>query len=136
MLYLLDANVLIDGNNHYYPIRRVPEFWNWLVHQGEQDQVKVPLEVYEKVTDAKKDAVSKWLRNNKDAMLFSEDIDADMVNFVIEQGYAADLTDDEIEQLNEDPLLIAYAHCRPHTALYSNNREIKTKKTKGKSPHS
>lgn len=34
MLYLLDANVLIDANRDYYPISRVPEFWDWLVHLG------------------------------------------------------------------------------------------------------
>ena len=27
MLYLLDANVLIDASRYYYPIQRVPEFW-------------------------------------------------------------------------------------------------------------
>ena len=30
VLYLLDANVLIDANRDYYPIHRVPEFWDWL----------------------------------------------------------------------------------------------------------
>ncbi len=109
MLYLLDANVLIDANRDYYPISRIPQFWDWLVHMGRLNRVKVPQEVYGKVTDAKKDAVAKWLKDNKDAMLLSEDVNADMVDFVIKQGYADDLTDDEIEQLNEDPFLIAYA---------------------------
>ena len=35
MLYLLDSNVLIDANRDYYPIERVPEFWDWLVAMGE-----------------------------------------------------------------------------------------------------
>ena len=84
MLYLLDANVLIDANRDYYPISRIPQFWDWLVHMGRLNRVKVPQEVYGKVTDAKKDAVAKWLKDNKDAMLLSEDVNADMVDFVIE----------------------------------------------------
>ena len=108
MLYLLDANVLIDANRDYYQIRRVPEFWDWLVYKGEQGQVKVPQEVYEKVTDANDD-LAIWLKDNRNAILLSEYVDTELVNFVIEQGYADDLTDDEIEQLNEDPFLIAYA---------------------------
>jgi len=31
LLYLLDANVLIAANRDYYPLGRVPEFWDWLV---------------------------------------------------------------------------------------------------------
>lgn len=34
MLYLLDANVIIDANRDYYPLERVPEFWAWLVDCG------------------------------------------------------------------------------------------------------
>jgi hypothetical protein len=34
MLYLLDANVLITAHNTYYAIDQVPEFWEWIAHQG------------------------------------------------------------------------------------------------------
>lgn len=46
MLYLLDANVLIDANRDYYQMSRVPEFWDWLVEMGTHGLVKIPLEVY------------------------------------------------------------------------------------------
>ena len=49
MLCLLDANVLIDANRDYYPIERVPEFWDWLVEMGELGRVKIPLEIYEEI---------------------------------------------------------------------------------------
>ena len=107
-LNLLDANMLIDANRDYYPIHRVPEFWAWLVYIGEQGRVKVPQEVYDKVTDANDD-LANWLKDNRDAMLLAEDADPRVVDLVIRQGYADDLTDDEIEKLNEDPFLIAYA---------------------------
>ena len=108
LLYLLDANVLIDANRDYYPIRRVPEFWDWLVYMGEQGRVKVPQEVYEKVTDADDDLANR-LKANRGAMLLMEDVDPQRIDRVVSEGYAADLTDDEIEKLNEDPFLIAYA---------------------------
>ncbi len=108
LLYLLDANVLIDANRDYYPIHRVPEFWQWLVHMGEQGMVKVPREVYEKVTDAQNDALSNWLKDNKSVMLLEEEVDGTLLRYVTEQGYADDLADDEIGKLNEDPFLIAY----------------------------
>lgn len=107
-LNLLDANMLIDANRDYYPIHRVPEFWTWLVYMGEQGRVKVPQEVYDKVTDANDD-LANWLKDAKGAMLLAEEADPRLIGLVIRQGYADDLTDDEIEKLNEDPFLIAYA---------------------------
>ena len=108
LLYLLDANVLIDADRDYYPIQRVPEFWHWLVFLGGQEQVKVPWEVYVKVTDANDD-LAEWLKDNRDALLLSENVGLDLVDYVISEGYADDLADDEIEKLNEDPFLIAHA---------------------------
>lgn len=34
MLYLLDANVLIRAHSDYYPIDRIPQFWEWLIREG------------------------------------------------------------------------------------------------------
>lgn len=47
MLHLLDANTLIDAKRDYYPIDRVPEFWDWLNFHGQQGNIKIPIEVYE-----------------------------------------------------------------------------------------
>ena len=49
MLYLLDANVLIDANRDYYPLGRVPEFWDWLIDRATKHQTKIPVEMYEEV---------------------------------------------------------------------------------------
>ena len=40
LLYLLDANVLIDADRDYYPIDRVPEFWNRLAVMAELGQIR------------------------------------------------------------------------------------------------
>ena len=70
--------------------------------------MKVPQEVYEKVADAN-DALGNWLRDNREALVFPEEVSRVLVALVIEQGYASDLTEDEIQKLNEDPFIVAYA---------------------------
>ena len=110
MLYLLDANVLITANNTYYSLERVPEFWTWLVHMGETNNVKIVEEVYEEIKDGTDD-LAVWANqdDNEAALLFNEPVDIAQVRIVTSTGYAADLTDDELERIGRDPFLIAYA---------------------------
>jgi len=110
LLYLLDANVLIDANRDYYPLERVPEFWEWLENAGANVHVKIPLEVYEEVREGK-DNLANWAKQGyiKSALLFEEEVDTSLVSFATEQGYASDLTDDEVVIVGRDPFLIAYA---------------------------
>ena len=107
-LHLIDANVLIDANRDYYPIARVPQFWDWLVVMGQQGRVKVPLEIYEEIIVGN-DALTSWLKDNKNAILLDESVSANMVANVVDRGYANDLTDDELLKMGNDPFLIAYA---------------------------
>ena len=90
MLHLLDANVLITANRLYYPLERVPEFWEWLLHHAAARQV---------LSD----------RDHLDAMCFDEEADIELVQRVINNGYAPDLNDQEVEIIGRDPFLIAYA---------------------------
>ena len=76
MLYLLDTNVLIDAHRDYYPVDRVPEFWDWLASMGEQARVKVPLEAYEEVIAGKEDPLTIWLKDNKINLMLDEQVDA------------------------------------------------------------
>lgn len=112
VLDLLDANVLIDANRVYYPIERVPEFWDWLTEIGRLGRVKVPREIYEEIVLPRPyppDALVEWLIVHKDALLLDEAAHVPLVAQVTEQGYADDLTDEEIEKVWRDPFLIAYA---------------------------
>ena len=114
VLYLLDACVLIDANRDYYPIERVPEFWEWLLEMGKLDRIKIPQEFYEEVIfprpqKDKKDPLVEWLKTNKDALVFDEEVAVELVARVTEQGYASDLTDEEIVKIGRDPFLVAYA---------------------------
>lgn len=76
MIYLLDANVLIDANRDYYPIDRVPEFWEWLVHQGQSESVKIPIEIFEEIKDGD-DQLANWAKEDgvEDALLLDEAAD-------------------------------------------------------------
>lgn len=120
MLYLLDANTLIDAKRDYFQFERVPEFWGWLQYQGEIGNIKVPLEIYEEFEEARKadgsrDELSEWAASLeiREALLLAEDADPRLVAFVTTTGYAADLADDEIEKIGRDPFLIAYAYADP-----------------------
>ncbi|MFC1581012.1 DUF4411 family protein [Thermodesulfobacteriota bacterium] len=110
MLYLLDANVLIDANRDYYPLGRIPEFWDWLVYMGTNKRATIPLEQYEEIVSGN-DELAKWAKNGhvKTALLFSESVNEQLVAKVTEEGYAPDLNDVEIEKIGRDPFLIAYA---------------------------
>ncbi len=120
MLYLLDANVPIDANRDYYPIDRVPEFWEWLVDLGHSGQVKIPQEIYEE-NIARTDTVAGWLKGHVDAMRLEEQVSEELVTRVIEQGYADDLNDDEIENIGQDPFLIAYSLVNPDDRVVVSN---------------
>ena len=112
MLYLLDANVLIDANRDYYPLERVPQFWDWLVEMGRLGRVKIPEEIYEEIVVPKPrdpDLLVGWLDAHRDVLVLPEQVRVDLVTCVSDEGYANDLTDDEIEKIGRDPFLVAYA---------------------------
>ena len=114
VLYLLDANVLIDANRDYYPIARVPEFWDWVLEMGKLDRIKIPQEFYEEVIlpppkKDRPDPLVEWLKTNKDALVLCEEAVVGLVTCVTEKGYGSDLTDEEIVKIGRDPFLVAYA---------------------------
>ena len=111
MLHLIDANVLINAARDYYPLDRVPQFWEWLEGMGQNGALKIPLEVYEEVISG--DALVDWLKANRSTMVLDESVDPGLLSRVVEQGYAPDLTDSEIEEIGADPFIIAYALADP-----------------------
>lgn len=119
MVYLLDANVLITAHTTYYPLDAVPEFWTWLAHQCGEGNVKMPIDTYEEVRDGghgeEQNPLYVWVRHdaNRAALLLQGEADGDLVRRVLHDGYAADLTDDEVEGLGRDPFLIAHALAEP-----------------------
>lgn len=116
MLYLLDANTLIDAKRDYYPIDRVPEFWDWLIFHGQRGNIKIPIEVYEEFSDTKdqdgkKDDLATWAEETevKKALLFEEEVQQDLVARITYGGYTSNPTDDELKKIGRDPFLLSYA---------------------------
>ncbi len=119
MLYLIDANVLITAHNLYYPVNSVPEFWDWLAFRADAGDIKMPLETFEEVkdggTDEERDLLFGWISDDahRSALVLAEEVDLALVARIVDEGYAPDLTDQEVEQIGRDPFLIAYGMAAP-----------------------
>jgi hypothetical protein len=111
VLYLFDANVLITASNTYYPLDQIPEFWSWIDYQATLGTIKLPLEILEEVLAGGRndDPLLDWMNDHKATLVLVEDVDVALVQQVVHNGYAPDLTDDELEEIGRDPFLIAYA---------------------------
>lgn len=113
LLDLLDASTLITANRDYYPVDQVPEFWSWLQHQGEAGRIKMPQEIMNEIKAGRKegDLLIDWISQPEieEALLLQETVDIDLMQHVVSNGYAPDLTDIEVEAIGRDPFLIAYA---------------------------
>ena len=114
MIYLLDANVLIDANRDYYRIGSVDEFWEWLVHHGEQGNIKIPEEIYEEIK-AGNDDLAAWVKESETevALKLAEEVDIELVRKVTKEGYGNNLSDIDLEKIERDPFLIAYGLVNP-----------------------
>jgi hypothetical protein len=118
-MHLLDANVVITAHETYYPLDVVPEFWAWLLHHAKEGSIKMPIETYEEVLDGGKDTGKNPLYGYlqqpdiRAALLMKEGADVDLVRRVLRDGYADDLTDNEVAALGKDPFLIAHALANP-----------------------
>jgi hypothetical protein len=90
-------------------MKRFPVFWEWLLHNGNIGNVKVPQEQYEEVVVGNGDIVD-WLKDEdvKSAMLLSEEAEPSIVANVIDIGYAPNLNESELLIVGRDPFLIAY----------------------------
>lgn len=110
MLYLIDANVLISAASSFYKFNRVPEYWEWLKHHGEQGNLKIPPEIYKEVTDGK-DELATWMRTRhcRDSLMLKEVSDQSTVQKVLDQGYGLNLNEVDLLQIGKDPFLVAHA---------------------------
>lgn len=108
MLYLLDADTLIRAASTFYRLKRVPQFWDWLQHQGSLGNVKIPVEQFEEIIAGKGDLVD-WLKDQdvKAALLLDEEAEPKLVATVTLLGYG-NLDENEIEKVGRDPFLISY----------------------------
>jgi hypothetical protein len=95
-------------------MRRFPIFWDWLLFNGEQGNVKIPQEQFDEITAGQGELVD-WLRDkdHRESLLLPGAVDPALVTRVTREGYALDLDDEEIINVGQDPFLIAYALVSP-----------------------
>lgn len=107
MVYLLDANVLINAHNGWFALKRVPEFWLWLLHHAEAGNIEMPAETYAEV-EGGNDDLAAWMKEteHKKVLRLVEDVDPGKIQQVLGK-YGDDLTEDEIITIGQDPFLIA-----------------------------
>lgn len=100
MLFLLDANSIIDAKDKYYAIDRVPEYWEWLLHHAKDGRLKMPFEIFEEVSPGrdKEDPFYVWRKDSatSTALLLDEEADPVTVEKVLDEGYGFKLTDNEL----------------------------------------
>lgn len=124
MMYLLDANTLIEAHETFYPVDRVKPFWDWVQAQAEAGLIKMPWEVHEEFTG---DGLHvQWINEPdvKEALILDEEINPALIQQVINDGYQGnDPAFDDIEhtKYGKDPFLAAYALVDP------NNRTVVTR---------
>ena len=128
-LYLLDANVIIQAHEDYYPVDRIPQFWSWLLDMAAMNVIKMPRVIFSEVTPSA-GPLAEWIKQShvKDAMILNEPVDRGRVQHVLEHGYAPDLNDVEIEEIGKDPFLIAAALVGPDRAVVTREVSKPTKK--------
>lgn len=123
-MYLIDANDLITAKNTYYPLEHIPQFWEWLIAQGDAKKIKMPREIYEEVSGGSDD-LADWIKGEdvKDSLLLDEDADPALVQQALREGYQSQdprFTDSELIKVGRDAFLVAYG-------LVGNNRKVVTK---------
>ena len=110
MIYLLDANCLIRAHEDYYPLDRVPQFWEWLLNEAADGNAKMPFEIHDEIASAN-GPLRDWIVQNEviENLVLDEEVDIVMYNRVLSEAYAPDLNDAELEEAGRDPFLITYA---------------------------
>ena len=64
-LYWIDAVVLIQASNAYYPFHRVPKFWIFISRQLDSGTIRAPKIVWQEVSDGT-DELANWVRQRKE----------------------------------------------------------------------
>jgi len=113
-LYLIDANVLIRAHEDYYPIDRIPHFWEWLKSEARAGHVKIPVEVRDEVL-ASTGLLRDWLSQTEvqKCLVLNEMVNPASINHILDNGYGEGLTEAELDQIGKDPFLMAYCLGNP-----------------------
>ncbi len=112
MKYLIDVSSVITVWHTYYSPSMVPEFWHWFEYQIKKGICKMPLAIFEELQSS--DPLFKeWCSRNKKELLINQEVNTELVQRVLYEGYGLTFTGIELQQIRGDPFLIATALIDP-----------------------
>jgi len=130
MMYVLDANILIEAKNRYYSFDIAPGFWFWLESTYKQGQTCSIEAVRDEILQGH-DELAEWARAHPD---FFKPIDLEttrqfpvLTAWATSRSYRPEAVA-AFTQNNADYLLIAYASARNHTVVTHERSEPNSKK--------
>ena len=100
---------------------------------AEESSIKIPMEIYNEIAVSQpeyRDELENWVRNNRDILVLAEEPNQALLNHVMEDGYANDLTDEEIARIGADPFLVGYAMRDPSERTIITTEVSKPTKTR------
>ncbi|WP_306168617.1 DUF4411 family protein [Halomonas sp. MMSF_3323] len=126
-IYLLDANIIITAHNLYYPVSKVPEFWDWLEFHAKNGSIAIPREIHEEIKGGNDAEHVRWAKDGarKKLLILDEEFNQDLLERVINEGYAPDLNEVELDRIAMDPVLVAYALADPKNRIVVTNEVSK-----------
>jgi len=132
VIYLLDADVLINAERDYYPRERVPEFWDWLLHQAERGAIRTLRRITSKLKqqptkDRPEDPLSEWIRAHEGSWVI-EPPDRTAVLRVWTRGYQQGASALDLPNVDDDAFLVAAALTDPAERIVVTMEKRSTKK--------
>jgi hypothetical protein len=135
--FWLDANVLIEAQNRWYPFELVPKFWGLLSEEIESGSICCPKAVFDEIVPRKdqldnrvKDQLSVWVKTRKDDGLCVPPTDAIQAQFkLIADHVVANFSRHHYEEFLTvaDPWLIATAKVIGGTVVTGESESRKKK---------
>ena len=132
MIYLLDADVLINAERDYYPRKRVPEFWEWLLHHAESGTVKTLKRISSGLKQTPspgrpEDPLSEWIRAHEASLTIGPPSQVAVLR-VWTDGYQQGSSALHLPSVDDDAFLIAAALTAPgeRTVVTMEKRSNKT----------
>ena len=116
--YLIDSNVLIESNNHYYGIEFCLAFWDWLV-SSDSERIVASINNVAEVVSQRNDAVSKLSLENKAFFLSPDDGVKDATQIIGDWVRTNNFRAKAISEFSEstDNWLVAYALVHDYTVV-------------------
>ena len=119
MMFLIDANVLIEAKNRYYAFDIAPGFWYWLEKACSRDVVCSIERIREELLQGK-DELSDWARDHRDFFFPLDDRTAQVFPGLSGWARSQNLTDDALNAFAADAadfMLVAHASAHSCTVV-------------------